>query len=139
LARLHPAGAGTRDPSHSLHALAGGHTPGRGAQHLFAHPSAFSVRDQELAAAFAAQASSILSDAEASSSDDELSIRFQGALRTREVIAQAQGVLMERDGLSETDAYGALRRFSLGNGRPLYERAATIVASTRRGPTDPDG
>jgi GAF domain-containing protein len=101
--------------------------------------SAFSARDQELAAAFAAQASSILSDAEASSSDDELSIRFQGALRTREVIAQAQGVLMERDGVSETDAYGALRRFSLGNGTPLYERAATIVGSTRRGPTDPDG
>jgi anti-anti-sigma factor len=101
--------------------------------------SAFSARDQELAAAFAAQASSILSDAEARSSDDELSIRFQGALRTREVIAQAQGVLMERDGVSETDAYGALRRFSLGNGTPLYERAATIVGSTRRGPTDPDG
>jgi len=101
-------------------------------------PSAFSVRDQELAAAFAAQASSLLSDAEASLNDDDLSIRFQGALRTREVIAQAQGILMERDGLSENDAYGALRRFSLGNGRPLYERATHIVASTRRGPTDPD-
>jgi anti-anti-sigma factor len=101
-------------------------------------PSAFSVRDQELAAAFAAQASSLLSEAEVSLQDDELSIRFQGALRTREVIAQAQGVLMERDGLSENDAYGALRRFSLGNGRPLYERATNIVASTRRGPTDPD-
>jgi anti-anti-sigma factor len=101
-------------------------------------PSAFSVQDQKLAAAFAAQASSILDDAAANLSDDALSIRFQGALRAREVIAQAQGILMERDGLSEYDAYGALRRFSLGNGRPLSERAANIVASTRRGPTDSD-
>ena len=101
-------------------------------------PSAFSVQDQKLAAAFAAQASSILDDASANLSDDALSIRFQGALRAREVIAQAQGILMERDGISEQDAYGALRRFSLGNGRPLSERAANIVASTRRGPTDPD-
>jgi GAF domain-containing protein len=102
-------------------------------------PSAFSARDQELAASFAGQASSLLSDAEANLSDDELSVRFQGALRAREVIAQAQGVLMERDGISEKDAYGALRRFSLGNGRPLFERAATIVASTRPGPANPDG
>ena len=102
-------------------------------------PSAFSARDQELAAAFAAQASSVLSDAETNLSDDELSIRFQGALRARQVIAQAQGVLMEREGISEVDAYGALRRFSLHNGRPLFERAENIVASARRGPTDPDG
>jgi GAF domain-containing protein len=100
---------------------------------------AFSVRDQELAAAFAGQASSLLSKAETSPTDDELSIRFQGALRTREVIAQAQGILMERDGITEIDAYGALRRFSLGNGTPLYDRAENIVASARRGAADPDG
>ncbi len=102
-------------------------------------PSAFSVRDQELAAAFAAHASTLLSDAAMNLSDDDLSIRFQGALRARQVIAQAQGILMEREGISEIDAYGALRRFSLHNGRPLIERAENIVASARRGPTDPDG
>ena len=46
---------------------------------------------------------------------------------------------MERKGISEIDAYGALRWFSLHNGRPLIERAENIVASARRGPTDPDG
>jgi anti-anti-sigma factor len=100
--------------------------------------SAFSVQDQKLAAAFAAQASSILGDAAANLGDDALSVRFQGALRAREVIALAQGILMEREGVSERDAYRALRRFSLRNGRPLSERAANIVASTRRGPTDHD-
>jgi anti-anti-sigma factor len=102
-------------------------------------PAAFTVRDQEVAAAFATQVSLLLSEADMDRTEDELSVRFQGALRSREVIAQAQGVLMERQGISENDAYGALRRFSLGNGRPLHERAEHIVASTRRGPPDADG
>jgi GAF domain-containing protein len=102
-------------------------------------PWAFTLQDRELAAAFAGRASSLLSDADVSLTADELSIRFQGALRTRQVIAQAQGVLMEREGISEQDAYVALRRFSLGNGRPLYERAENIVTSAHRSPTDPDG
>jgi anti-anti-sigma factor len=102
-------------------------------------PWAFTPRDQELAASFAVRASSLLSDADVSLTDDELAIRFQGALRARQVIAQAQGVLMEREGISEQDAYVALRRFSLGTGRPLYERAENIVTSARRSPTNPDG
>ena len=49
-------------------------------------PLAFSSRDQELAAAFAAKASSLLDDAETGPSDEELAVRFQGALRARQVI-----------------------------------------------------
>jgi hypothetical protein len=101
-------------------------------------PSAFTPRDQELAAAFATETSLILSEADMDMTDDQLSIRFQGALRGREVIAQAQGVLMERDGLSELDAYSALRRFSRGSGRPLHERAEHVVTSTRRDRPDPE-
>ena len=96
-------------------------------------PSAFTVRDQELAGVFADKASSLLHRADLDVSDDGLSVRFQGALRVREVIAQAQGVLMERQGITESAAYRALRLFSLRNGRPLQERADHIVASTRRG------
>jgi anti-anti-sigma factor len=95
-------------------------------------PQAFTQRDQELAATFATETASILSEAETDMTDDHLSIRFLGALRAREVIAQAQGVLMERDGLAEQDAYSALRRYSRQNGRPLQERAEHIVNSTRR-------
>jgi anti-anti-sigma factor len=97
--------------------------------------SAFSPEDRELAATFAAEASAILADAATSEGDEargQLTIRFQGALRAREVIAQAQGVLMEREGLAEEEAYSALRRFSQGNGTPLQERALDIVTSTRR-------
>jgi GAF domain-containing protein len=93
---------------------------------------AFAAQDQELAATFATEAASILSEAETDMTDDHLSIRFLGALRAREVIAQAQGVLMEREGLAEHEAYGVLRSFSRQNGRPLQERAEHIVDSTRR-------
>jgi anti-anti-sigma factor len=99
-------------------------------------PGSFSQRDQQLASAFAAQTSTILSEADIHMTEDHLALRFQGALRSREVIAQAQGVLMERGGLSDLDAYGALRRFSLAHGRPLQERAEQIVFSTRRPRTE---
>jgi len=43
----------------------------------------------------------------------------------------AEGVLMERDGVSQHDAYIALRRFSRRVRRPLVEPAEDVVASTR--------
>jgi anti-anti-sigma factor len=104
-----------------------------GALNIYSHtPAAFTARDQELAAEFATESSLILGQAGLIVTDDQLSGRFQRALRTREVIAQAQGVLMERDGMAEHDAYSALRQFSRGSGRPLQERAEHVVFSTRR-------
>lgn len=104
-----------------------------GALNIYSRTSgAFTQVAQELAAIFAFETSAILNEAETDVIDDHLSVRFLGALRAREVIAQAQGVLMERDGLAEHDAYTALRRLSLENGRPLQERAEHIVDSTRR-------
>ena len=100
--------------------------------------AAFSASDQEVAALFATEASSILTGVETEMGDDHLSLRLLGALRTREIIAQAQGVLMEREGLAARDAHAALRRQSLANGSPLQERAAEIVMSTRRSRFRPD-
>ena len=103
-------------------------------------PGAFTPEAQALASTFAIETSTILRAAETDETDDYLSIRFLGALRAREVIAQAQGVLMEREGLEEHDAYSVLRRLSLEKGRPLQERAEDIVDSTRRpDPPGPDG
>jgi anti-anti-sigma factor len=110
-----------------------------GALNIYARtPGAFAPAAQEVAARFAFETSTILNEAETILNDDHLSVRFLGALRAREVIAQAQGVLMERDGLAEDDAYRALRLLSLENGRPLQERAENIVDSTRR-PDRADG
>jgi anti-anti-sigma factor len=94
--------------------------------------AAFGPEDQALASLFAAEASVILSDAGAEVTDSELASRLQDALWTRQVIAQAQGVIIERDGGDEDDAFDALRRASIDSGCQLHEQARDVVASARR-------
>jgi anti-anti-sigma factor len=94
--------------------------------------SAFSEKEQELAAIFATEASIILRDAGADISDDELSEQMQSALESRQIIARAEGVVMERKGISAEDAYTVLRHFSQSSNQPLLERAGDIVDSTRK-------
>jgi anti-anti-sigma factor len=93
---------------------------------------AFSEKEQELAAIFATEASIILRDAGADVSDDQLSERMQAALDARQIIARAEGVVMDREGISAEDAYTVLRKFSQNTNLPLVQRAADIVDSTRR-------
>lgn len=94
--------------------------------------AAFAPKEQELASVFATEASLILRDAGVDVSDEQLVGRLDEALRSRQVIAQAQGVVMERDGISEEEAYTLLCNFSRRSNRPLRERAADVVSSTRR-------
>jgi anti-anti-sigma factor len=93
--------------------------------------AAFGSADQELAAAFAAETSLVLSNAGLGESADGHSQRLHHALRSREIIAQAQGIVMERASVGEDAAFDHLRRFSQQSARPLRERAEDIVASTR--------
>jgi anti-anti-sigma factor len=98
----------------------------------------FEIKDQEMAAVFAQQASDILSDAHAGVSDAEMRDRFQEALRSREVISLAKGIVMERYGLDEENAFIAILRLSLFTGVPLRGRAADIVGSIRRPGLEPE-
>jgi anti-anti-sigma factor len=103
-----------------------------GALNIYSHrPLAFATGDQQLAMKFAVEVSALLTDAGLDASDDERSERFRASLRSREVIAQAQGVLMEREGLSERAAFTALRIRSQRTGRSLRNRAEELIASTR--------
>jgi anti-anti-sigma factor len=95
--------------------------------------AAFATKEQELASMFATEASVILRDAGVGVADDHLLGRLGEALRTRQVIAQAQGVVMEREGVSEEEAYSLLRNFSRTTDLPIRDRAADVVGSTRRG------
>jgi anti-anti-sigma factor len=99
--------------------------------------SAFSEKEQELAAIFATEASIILRDAGADVADDQLSELMQAALESRQTVARAEGVVMEREGISAVDAFTALRNFSKSTNQPLVERATDIVDSTRRAQPDP--
>lgn len=98
-------------------------------------PAAFASKDQELAAMFAGEASVILRDAGADLSEEALAGRLDEALVAREIIARAQGVIMEREGVSAEDAFATLRRRSVEGERRLRECAEDIVASTRRPPS----
>jgi hypothetical protein len=93
--------------------------------------AAFGARDQELASAFATEASVILTDVSVAVSQDQIARRIHDALRAREVIAQAQGVIMDRDGVSAHNAYTILRRSSQVTGTPLLQCAQRVLDSTR--------
>lgn len=81
---------------------------------------AFENEDQQWAAAVAAQASVILSAARTGVGDSERAHRLQEALRSRESIAVAIGMVMERYG------QGTLRT---GGGRRFRRTAAPVSAS----------
>jgi len=98
---------------------------------------AFTPKDRALASVFGAEASTVVTDAGLAVTGDQLADRLGAALRTRQVIAQAQGVVMEWEQLSAEAAYDLLRDFSRGSGRPLLERAEDVVASTQGSRSDP--
>jgi two-component system, response regulator PdtaR len=51
------------------------------------------------------------------------------ALATRKVVERAKGILMEREGLSENDAFVRLRRASQSSGRSLRVVAEAVIAA----------
>lgn len=92
----------------------------------------FDTRGQQLASVFAREASVILAQARVAVTPDELGERLAAALRSREVIAQAQGMLMERQGLTAEEAYGVLRRSSQKTSLALRDGAAAVLATCHR-------
>ena len=51
------------------------------------------------------------------------------ALSTRKVVERAKGLLMEREGLSEQEAFTRLRRASQVSGRPMKVVAEALIAT----------
>jgi len=100
-------------------------------------PEAFAAADQRLASLFAVQASTVVAGAGADSTADQVTDRLDRALQTREVIALAQGVLMERSNIDRDAAYRVLRRSSVSTDKPLRDRAAELVASVGARPPEP--
>ena len=55
------------------------------------------------------------------------------ALAARKAIERAKGLLMEKEGLSEQEAFARLRRASQVSGRPLKVVAEAVVATLAEG------
>ncbi len=90
-------------------------------------PAAFEVDDEKLASVFASEASTILAESGAHVTDEQLAGRLVDALRAREVIAQAQGILMQRDSFTAAEAYSFLLEYSRRSNRPIRELASETV------------
>jgi anti-anti-sigma factor len=99
----------------------------------------FEIKDQQTAAAFAQKASAILSDAGAGVSEVQMALRYKEALRGRNLITLATGIIMEREGVDEDDAFNALLRESLAHGETLRRWAEVLLRPTRRSELPPVG
>jgi anti-anti-sigma factor len=91
---------------------------------------AFAPADQELASVFASQTSNILTSAGIGANTAEFAARFASALRGREIVSQAQGVLMERFRIDEATAFSTLLRSSVWTDETMRQLAEGIVRST---------
>jgi GAF domain-containing protein len=85
---------------------------------------------REEAERFARHAAVVLSNAQAYASAEELNDQLKEALETREIIGEAKGILMEREGVSGEEAFEMLRRLSQNANVKLRDVARRVVDST---------
>lgn len=121
-----------------------------GALQLYAHlPGAFNATERAQGLIFASYAGLAMAQAnanadaqaEAQAVEDARAEHFQTALSSREVIGQAQGILMERERITADQAFQLLRRSSQHLNRKLRAVAQDIVdfGATPAQSTHPNG
>jgi GAF domain-containing protein len=91
----------------------------------------FDAADREVGILLAAHAGAALAATEAVSAAELESAQLREALGTRDVIGQAKGILMERQGIGADEAFAILRSASQRLNVKLAEIASTLVS--RRG------
>lgn len=100
----------------------------RGALNLYASsPDAFGPDARAQALLFATLARLALGSARERALDEERAVNLTEALRTRELIGQAQGILIERERITGEQAFEVLRRASQHLNVKLREVAAALV------------
>jgi len=90
-------------------------------------PAAFGATDRAQGQLFATLARLAIETAEERASDRSKAGNLTEALRTRELIGQAQGILMERERITADQAFDVLRRASQHMNIKLREVAETLV------------
>jgi hypothetical protein len=131
------AGAGVR----SLLALClSGESTVVGALNLYArYPRAFGAMDRARGLVLAGLAGLALSVAEAHEEELRRAENLRQALVSRELIGQAQGILMERERITADQAFDILRRASQHLNTKLREVAQQLVETGERPPTGAGG
>jgi len=114
-----------------------------GALNLYArYPQAFGAVDRARALILASLAGVAVSSARSHEDEERRADNLHAALATREIIGQAQGILMERERISAEQAFDILRRASQHLNRKLGDIAKDLVDTGERpatGPSDASG
>jgi len=95
-------------------------------------PAAFDRHAQDLLQSLAAPAAALLAHIQTSETPHRSGAELGQALRSRDLIAQAKGVLLERHGLEEDEAMAALVRAARREGISLRVLAERIVHQRAR-------
>jgi GAF domain-containing protein len=104
-----------------------------GALNLYArYPRAFGVIDRGKALLLAGMAGLAYAFVHTHEDDERRATNLHAALATREVIGQAQGILMEREHLSSHEAFEILRRASQHLNLKLRDVAQNLVDTGER-------
>ena len=90
-------------------------------------PAAFGVTDRAQGLLFATLAGLALDSAEVRASEERRADNLLEALRTRELIGQAQGILMERERITGDQAFDVLRKASQHMNIKLREVAEALI------------
>ena len=109
-----------------------------GAVNLYArYPAAFGVIDRARAMILASLAGIALSTAHLLEDEGRRIENLHSALGSREIIGQAQGILMERERIAADQAFDVLRRASQHLNVKLREVAQNLVDTGERPDTGP--
>jgi GAF domain-containing protein len=104
-----------------------------GALNLYArYPQAFGVIDRGRGLLLAAMAGMAFSSAQTHENEERRAANLHAALATREIIGQAQGILMERERITSDEAFDILRRASQHLNVKLRDVAQNLVDTGER-------
>lgn len=95
-------------------------------------PNAFDRRSEQLLTLFAAQAAMLAAHVQSSERARRQSDGLRQAIRSRDVVSMAKGILMGRHGIDEDAAFGMLVARSEQSDAPLADTAFAIVDSAVR-------
>jgi GAF domain-containing protein len=104
-----------------------------GALNLYArYPAAFGMVDRARGVVLASLAGLAISAAHSHEDEERRAVNLNAALGTREIIGQAQGILMERERITSGEAFDILRRASQHLNRKLRDVAQDLVDTGER-------
>lgn len=95
---------------------------------------AFDEATTAMGEVFANQASIALKNARTYMAARRVADQLNEALKTRDMIGQAKGILMEREGISDEEAFDMLKTISQNSNVKLRDIAHKLVSERSRGP-----